>query len=98
MCRILVVSLIFFCSCLNKHLVEKQVSLFHETSQAITSYLDWRRVIFPELENSCALFYSFGEKRLFEVIDLQHQQIQSLLQSTIKVNIQNRKVESLVKK
>lgn len=98
MSRILLISLLLLCSCLNKNVVEKQVSLFHQTSQSISSYLDWRKFVVPELENSCAMVYSFGEKRLFDIIDLQHQQIQSLMGSVLRIGVKDRRVESLVKK
>ncbi len=98
MSRILLISSLFLCSCLNKNVVEKQVSLFHHTSQSISSYLDWRKLVVPELENSCGMVYSVGERRLFDVIDLQHQQIQSLMESALRIRVKDRRVESLVKK
>lgn len=52
----------------------------------------------PELENSCGMIYSVGERRLFDVIDLQHQQIQSLMESALRIRVKDRRVESLIKK
>lgn len=97
MCRMLLASFFIFSSCVSGVVVEKQISLMKDTNASISSYIHWRKIVIPAVESSCERVYSMGESRLFDVIDLQHQQIQNLVQSILGVKIVDRTMDVLTK-